>query len=379
MSALYTLRRVTLAVLVLALNIAPLAAAIASDIKVGLVLDQAGIEADSARDYIAGARTWFDHVNANGGVKGRRIELIVRDDDGKPARAVTVTRELLDQEKVAALFGYVGDVSLKAVSEHAYFRASKTVLFAPLSGAEIGTGRDAIIFLRPSYKDEVRYAIAHFAQLSVSRFAVVYADNNFGRSLDSEIRTQLMTGKRRPVVEIAIPISLNNIGHIARTVLSENPQVIIVAADTLATAQFVKQVRSQNVGAQIVALSTVNHRTLMEVAKADFAVGTMITQVVPNPLAHSTKLQNDHLALLGKYRDEPPSHLTLEGFLAAKAFVKLLERANSDMTRASIFAASVGAARYDLDGMALSFGGASDRGSRYVDIAYLRSSGKLLQ
>lgn len=379
MSASYILRRVTLAVFVFSLSVALSAPAIASDIKIGLVLDQGGNEADSARDYIAGARTWFDHINASGGVKGRRIELIVRNDEGKPERAVKATRELIDQDKVAALFGYIGDDSLKAVSEDAYFRGSKTVLFAPLSGAEIGTGRDSIIFLRPSYKDEVRYAIAHFAQLSVSRFAVVYADNNFGRGLEAEIRTQLMISKWKPVVEMAIPISLNNMGQIARTVLSQNPQVIIVAADTLATAQFVKQVRGQNVGAQIVALSTVNHRTLLEVAKADFAAGTMITQVVPNPLVHATKLQSDHLVLLGKYRDEPPSHLTLEGFLAAKAFVKLLARANSDMTRASIFAASAGVARYDLDGMTLSFGGASDRGSRYVDIAYLRKSGNLLQ
>jgi ABC-type branched-subunit amino acid transport system substrate-binding protein len=130
---------------------------------------------------------------------------------------------------------------------------------------------------------------------------------------------------------------------------------------------------------QIVALSIVNHRTLMELVKADLATGTMITQVVPNPLSTPTKLQNDHLTLLAKYRDEPPSHLTLEGFMAAKAFVKLLERSARELTRASIFAATTGSKRYDLDGMTLTFNGATDRGSRYVDIAYLRNSGKLLQ
>ena len=372
-------RKIAAAVLFFTSSFTPLSGAYAADIRVGVVLDQNGINADTGRDYIAGARTWFDHVNATGGVNGRRIQVILKDDEGAPANAVKLTRDLIDQDKVDALFGYVGDDSLSAVAEDARFRASRTVLFAPLSGADIGSAVDAIVFVRPSYKEEVRHAIRHFGQLSVSRFTVVFADNNFGRSLSAEIRTQLGSDGRKPIAEIAIPLSLGGLGNIARDVLAQKPQVIVVAADTITTAEFVKKVRSLDINAQIVALSTVNHRTLMELAKADFATGTMITQVVPNPLSRVTKLQNDHLNLLAKYRDEPPSHLTLEGFLAAKAFVKLLERTGRELNRASITAAVTGSPRYDLDGMTISFGGKNDRGSRFVDIAYLRKSGTMLQ
>lgn len=204
------------------------------------------------------------------------------------------------------------------------------VLFAPLSGAEIGTSSDSIVFVRPTYKDEVRHAIRHFGQLSVLRFTVVYLDNNFGQGISTEIRTQLNADGKKPVAELAIPLSLAGLGNVARKALAQKPQVIVIVADTIASAEFVKQVRGLDNSAQIVALSTVNHRTLMELAKADLATGTMITQVVPNPLARVTKLQNDHLTLMAKYRDEPRSHLTLEGFLAAKAFVKLLERTGRD-------------------------------------------------
>ena len=305
--------------------------------------------------------------------------MIVKDDEGVAANAVKMTHDLLDQDKVEALFGYVGDDSLSAVSSDARFRASKTVLFAPLSGAEIGTAKDSIIFVRPTYKEEVRHAIRHFGQLSVSRFTVVYIDNSFGRSIDNEVRNQLNADGKKPIAEIAIPLSLAGLPAVARQVLDQKPQVILIAADTIATAEFVKQVRSLDGSAQIVTLSTVNHRTLMELAKKDFATGTMITQVVPNPLSRVTKLQNDHLTLMAKYRDEPPSHLTLEGFLAAKAFVKLLERAGRDINRTSIAAAVIGSQRYDLDGMSVSFGGKSERGSQFVDIAYLRKSGTMLQ
>lgn len=372
-------RRIVVAAVLLASSVVPFGAARAADIRVGIVLDQNGINADTGRDYIAGASTWFDHINATGGVNGRRIRVIVKDDEGTPLNAVKLTRELIDQDKVDARFGYVGDDSLIAVAEDARFRAAKMVLFAPLSGAEIDMTSDSIVFVRPTYKDEVRHAIRHFSQLSVSRFTVVYLDNNFGRGVSTEIRTQLNADGKKPVAELAIPLSLVGLGNVARKTLAQKPQVIVIVADTIASAEFVKLVRGLDNSAQIVALSTVNHRTLMELAKADLATGTMITQVVPNPLARVTKLQNDHLTLMAKYRDEPPSHLTLEGFLAAKEFVKLLERTGRDLNHTTIAAAVTGSPRYDIDGMTVSFGGKNDRGSRFVDIAYLRKTGTMLQ
>ncbi|MCY7388819.1 MAG: ABC transporter substrate-binding protein, partial [Burkholderiales bacterium] len=367
------------AALFISASLIPFTSTCAADIRVGVVLDQNGVNADTGRDYIAGARTWFDHINASGGVNGRRIQVIVKDDEGVAANAVKLTRELIDGDKVEALFGYVGDESLSAVSTDVRFSASRTVLFAPLSGAEIGTAADSIIFLRPTYKEEVRHAIRHFGQLSVSKFAVVYMDNSFGRGINTEVRTQLNAEGNKPIAEIAIPLALTGLPALARKALDQKPQVIVITADTIATAEFVKQVRSLDINAQIVTLSTVNHRTLMELAKKDFATGTMITQLVPNPLSRVTKLQNEHLTLMAKYRDEPPSHLTLEGFLAAKAFVKLLERAGRDLNRASISAAVTGSPRFDLDGMSVSFGGKSGRGSQFVDIAFLRKSGTMLQ
>ncbi len=53
------------------------------------------------------------------------------------------------------------------------------------------------------------------------------------------------------------------------TLKSTKPQVIVVAADTIAMAEFVRKVRTIDKGVNIVGLSTVNHRTLLELAKAD--------------------------------------------------------------------------------------------------------------
>lgn len=55
-----------------------------------------------------GARAYFDHVNASGGVHGRRIELITLDDGYEPARTVPNPRRLIEEDRVFALFGHVG-------------------------------------------------------------------------------------------------------------------------------------------------------------------------------------------------------------------------------------------------------------------------------
>ena len=89
--------------------------ALANDIRIGVVQDQSGLNSDISRDYLAGARTYFDHINAQGGIKGRKFFLVVKDDAGDPNQTVTATHELLSKERVDVLFGFTGDDATAAV------------------------------------------------------------------------------------------------------------------------------------------------------------------------------------------------------------------------------------------------------------------------
>jgi ABC-type branched-subunit amino acid transport system substrate-binding protein len=351
----------------------------AADIRIGMLIDEFGINADLGKDYIAGARTYFDHINSRGGINGRKITLVVKDDGGNAANAVSLTREFIDKEKVDLLFGYIGDDSIAQVAKDAAFRNSGIALFAPLSGMELGEAGDNIVFVRPSYNDEVRHIIQHFSQLFLSQFVVVHVDTNFGTALAREVRAQLQARNKQLAGTFSFPPSLAGLDGVVKSVIKSQAQVVIIAGDTIATAEFVKKMRALETGTNIVGLSLVNHRTLMELAKADAAAGTMLTQVVPNPLANTTRLQSEHLSLMAKYRDEPPSHLTLEGFMAAKALVRALGMVAGDLNRTTIAKTLAGSRRLDLEGMTLAFDKANDRGSRFVDIAYLRKTGRLVQ
>jgi hypothetical protein len=81
---------------------------------------------------------------------------------------------------------------------------------------------------------------------------------------------------------------------------------------------------------------------------------------------------------MAKFRDEPASHVTLEGFLAAKAFVTASSKSNP-INRANILSAVASDRRMDLGDIFLNFTQTSDRGSTFVDLLLLRRDGRLVQ
>jgi branched-chain amino acid transport system substrate-binding protein len=77
----------------------------ADPIKIGLVTALSGQSARAGEAITRGMNVAIDEINAKGGVLGRPLELVRRDDEGNPAKGVTAARELIFKEKVAVLFG----------------------------------------------------------------------------------------------------------------------------------------------------------------------------------------------------------------------------------------------------------------------------------
>ena len=89
-----------------AIGAAALPAAAQEPIKIGLVTALSGQSARAGEAITRGLTIAIDELNAKGGVlKGRKFELIRRDDEATPAKGVIAARELVFKEKVAVLFG----------------------------------------------------------------------------------------------------------------------------------------------------------------------------------------------------------------------------------------------------------------------------------
>lgn len=80
-------------------------------VRIGAVLSLTGSFAPSAKYVQEGYEYWADEVNANGGIDGMDVELVIRDDQSDPATAATLARSLVDQEQVTAILGPYGSGS----------------------------------------------------------------------------------------------------------------------------------------------------------------------------------------------------------------------------------------------------------------------------
>src|SRR5258705_11460326 len=98
-----TLRRLVVAALAAACLVLPAQAK--DTLKLGLVAAMSGQSAKSGEAIVRGLSLAIDEINAKGGVLGKKVELLVRDDESNPAKGVVAARELVQREKVAAFFG----------------------------------------------------------------------------------------------------------------------------------------------------------------------------------------------------------------------------------------------------------------------------------
>ena len=131
---------------------------------------------------LEGISAAFDEANRNGGVKGRKLELVSYDDGYEPEKAIANTNRLIDEDQVFALIGEVGTPTSKAVQPIA--TAKQVPFIGPFTGA--GFLRNAslgnVVNVRGTYDQETEAWVKHLTEdLNFDRIAILYQDDSFGR------------------------------------------------------------------------------------------------------------------------------------------------------------------------------------------------------
>lgn len=172
-------------------------------IKLGLAAAVSGGSAASGEAIRRGLLVAIDEVNARGGVLGgRHLELVVRDDEGNPSKGVTIARELVEREKVAAVFG--GLHTTVALAEVPVWHELKTPYMATwAAGTNITrNGRTPNYVFRVSASDDyvdrflVRYATE---RLKKSRPGLLLENTAWGQSNEAGFGKHLGEKGIKPV------------------------------------------------------------------------------------------------------------------------------------------------------------------------------------
>ena len=352
------------------------------ELVIGQVAPLSGVLASTGQQMVLGGRLWFEHVNANGGIHGRRIEHVVVDDGYKVDETVRLTRELLARPEVLALFGFAGTANIGKLLSEGVLEQGGAALVAPYTGGEVlRTPFNPWIFhLRAGYADEAEHMVQQATTLGLRRIAVMYQDDGFGQAGLEGVRKAL--AKRELALSVAAGYERNTdkVEEAARRIKESDAQAVIMISINKPTAAFVRRYRELGGGAQLYNISVVDPAEIVRLAGLRNAHGLGISQVVPYPYTPRLAVVREYHELLKRYAPkEEPNYTSFEEFLGAKVLVEGLRRAGPNPSRAKVVDALESMGRYDLGGVTVGYSPQNRIGSRYVEVTVIGSNGKLLK
>ena len=169
----------------------------ATTIKLGITSPLTGIAAPGYKKIPGAMKAYFDYVNTNGGVYGRKITLVSKDDQYIPTTAVAKANELILRDKVFALIGTLGTASTKAISASTQLsKRGIPSLFvnSGWSGFADQKAYPTTFSILPSYQMEAKI-MAKFIKdkYEGKKLALIYQDDDFGRDALAGFKTAGLT------------------------------------------------------------------------------------------------------------------------------------------------------------------------------------------
>jgi branched-chain amino acid transport system substrate-binding protein len=299
----------------------------------------------------------FNEINARGGVHGRKLELISRDDGYDPDRSVVQTTELIEQDKVFALIGAVGTPTTAATVPIA--QAKGVPFIGPFSGAAFLRAPDLhnVVNIRASYAAEAEAWIKHLTEdLHVRSIAIFYQDDAFGRDGLAGVKAALNKRNMELTAEGTFERNTRAVGSALRTLKRTEPEAVVMVGTYGPCAEFIKLAHRSGFDPIFVNISFVGASALAKELGPE-GKGIIVSQVVPFPWDASVKVVADYQAA-EKALDPnlTPDFVSLEGYLSGRLVAAALEMAGPTPTRAEMLRLIHDVGHFDISGDIMTFG-----------------------
>jgi branched-chain amino acid transport system substrate-binding protein len=299
----------------------------------------------------------FAEINAKGGVHGRNLMLISRDDGYDPDRSVAQTTRLIEEDKVFALIGAVGTPTTTATVPIA--KAKNVPFIGPFTGAAFLRAPDLhnVVNIRASYAAEAEAWVKHLTEdLHVRSIAIFYQDDSFGRDGLAGVKLALEKRGMELTAEGTFERNTNAVGSALRTLKRAEPEAVVMVGTYGPCAEFIKLAHKSGFSPIFVNISFVGANALAKELGPE-GQGVIVSQVVPFPWDTSVKIVADYQAAekaLDPYMK--PEFVSLEGYLSGRLVAAALEIVGPDPTRADMLRVINDGGRFDISGMIMTFG-----------------------
>jgi branched-chain amino acid transport system substrate-binding protein len=281
-----------------------------------------------------------EEINAAGGVNGRKIELITRDDGGNPGDAVRVAEELVSREKVDLLAGgFLSNIGL-ALTDFAKQKKTFFLASEPLTDKIVWQNGNKYTFrLRTSTYMQAAMLVPEAAKMKKKRWVVVYPNYEYGQSAVATFKEQLK--KAQPDVEFvgeqAPPLGRIDPGAVVQALADARPDAIFNVLFGADLARFVREGNTRGLfkGREVVSLLT-GEPEYIDPLKDETPEGWLVTGY-PWYGIDTPEHKSFFIAYHKKYNDYPRLG-SVVGYTTIKALAAGLKKANSTDTEKLIAA-----------------------------------------
>jgi branched-chain amino acid transport system substrate-binding protein len=297
-----------------------------------------------------GADAYFKYVNAHGGVNGRKIKYLYRDDAYDPSKTVALTRELVENDHVFAIFSPIGTDNTIATTD--YLNAAKVPqLFAGTGAAQVGDGYKThpwTMGYLPSFRAEGAIYGRAIAKQPGAKVAVLYEASAFGKDMTDGLKLGLGAQASDEVAEQAYQPTDTSIDSQMSTLHASGANVLVLNV----TPQYaiLAYLAAHKFGwhPKIYISSICISPNVMDIVRAnapELANGSLSIAFVKDPTDKvwaKDPVVPLYQAILKKYAPgaKPEDVYNFYGMGVAYTMVDALKHAGKNPTRASLLAAA---------------------------------------
>jgi ABC-type branched-subunit amino acid transport system substrate-binding protein len=348
------------------------AASSSQPFRIGNSGPSSGANSASMLELLDGAKLYFDMVNEAGGVKGRRIEVLQRDDNFEVPRTVKNVEKLIDDDRVDALLLVRGTPHNEAILP--IIEKAGVPLIGPSTGAMIlhQPVKKMVFNVRTAYRSEAAKLASFLALLGKQRITLIHVQDSFGDDVAAGIIEGLTERNLKPIAVYKFDRKTVDIAKLIPDVKKVNPDSIVLIGAGQAVATGIEALRKEGVMAPVATVSN-NASTGFVKSLGVNATGVMVTQVFPDERVANVPLAREATRLAQK-RNMQLTPAMMEGFTAAKVTVEALRRCAGACTRADL-QRSLESLDIDLGGVRLAYSPTDHSGLDFTDLSIIDKSG----
>lgn len=338
---------------------------------VAQLVDYSLVQQDVSKDFLIGSRAAWQDINARGGIRGRRVEHLALETDGTPASVQKALATVRDIPNCVVLSGSVGDrmagqVVLQLQKDN--LGLAHAAPWLQNSSLDIDEQTFPIFAAR---QEQIAYALKTLSVMGMQELGAVYASPQDHAAYHSEVE-RIASGMKLKLQSFR---GADNLRAIGQQLTPLTPAVLLFVGGTPELAEFTQGLEKQSRQRYIVALADVNLQTMLQMGAAR---NTPVIATQPVPLVNaSLPVVRAYRETLARLFDEPPTSLSLAGYIAARYTMDVLAEVDGTPTRQSVLAAFQRRSKVDIGGFLVRFN-PQRRSNTYVTQSMMTADGRLI-